>query len=339
MTVFDSTDSAGGVSVAMCTYNGARYVEAQVRSICQQTRLPLEIVLSDDGSSDGCVQIARGAFEQCVAAIPASQAPRLRILQNSVALGVSRNFEQAISACAGEFIALCDQDDVWRVDKLERLLATLGEQPKTLLLHTDAMLVDGDRVPLGQSLFESLGVRPRELGLIREGKAIDVLLHRNLVTGATAILRRSLLDLALPIPDGWLHDEWLAIIAASVGRVDVLPEQLIEYRQHGANQVGAKRLGIAAKIQKAFAPRGEDAIRRLAKARAFLERVSVLGNGVDASVIEKARSKVTHQRCRALLPASRIKRWLPVLQEWGSGRYVKYDYGVQAVVRDLLEAP
>jgi len=322
-----------GISVALCTRNGARYLPAQVQSICTQEPLPREIVLSDDGSSDGSVAVVRQAMEACGVASRVA----LTVFENKPALGVTRNFEQAIKACRHELIALSDQDDVWHPGRLARMAACFDARPELLLLHTDARLVDGELRPLGDTLFHALEVQPGELEAIAQGRAFEVFLRRNLVTGATAMFRRSLLASALPFSDEWVHDEWLAALAAATGRVDVLPEALIDYRQHGSNQIGARRPSFADKLRKAMDTRGSKHVQRWRRAQALLERLLALQGVVPQAVLEAQRGKVAHQRFRAELPASRLARWLPVLREAASGRYARFGRGKQAIVQDLLE--
>lgn len=325
------------ISVALCTYNGAAFIREQVRSICLQSRPPQEIVLSDDASTDGCVDIARAAVAECAAERP-EHPVALRVLQNTTALRVTKNFEQAVRACEGDLIALSDQDDVWKPDRLARMAAEFERRPDLLLLHTDARLVDDDRRDLGQSLFHALEVKPFEMNWIHGGNAFDVFLRRNLVTGATAIFRRSLLADAAPFPVEWLHDEWLAIVASTVGGVDVLEDELIEYRQHASNQIGARRDTFMGKIRKALASRGDTHVKRAIKAELLLARLLTLGDRVSPVTIEKVRSKIEHQRFRAALPARRIERCVPVLREAMTGRYDKFGRGVRGVVRDLFES-
>ncbi|MDI3382375.1 glycosyltransferase family 2 protein [Xenophilus aerolatus] len=321
------------ISVALCTRNGAAYLPAQVRSICQQDRAPIEIVLSDDGSRDDSVELVRTTMADCGAAGRIA----LTVFRNDPALGVTRNFEQAVMACRGTLIALCDQDDVWRVDRLATMAAVFERRPALLLLHTDARLVDGDLQPLGQTLFQGLEVRADELAGIHAGRAFGVLMHRNLVTGATTLFRRRLLDVALPFAAQWVHDEWLAALAAATGEMDVLEDCLIDYRQHASNQIGVRRLGLKAKIAKAFAPRGDKHAQRLVRAQVLLDRLQSLGGQVPAQVLAAAREKVAHQRFRAQLPAPRLLRPLPIAIEALRGRYARYDRGWQAIVQDLLE--
>ncbi|MDM0108317.1 glycosyltransferase family 2 protein [Variovorax sp. J22R24] len=325
------------ISVALCTYNGASFIREQVRSICLQTRPPKEIVLSDDASSDGCVDIARAAVAECAAERPGHPVA-LRVLENAFALRVTKNFEQAVRACEGDLIALSDQDDVWVPDRLARMAAEFERRPDLLLLHTDARLVDDGRKDLGHSLFHALAVKPFELSWIHGGNAFDVFLRRNLVTGATAIFRQTLLDDAVPFPVEWLHDEWLAIVASAVGSVDVMEDPLIEYRQHASNQIGARRDSFVEKVRKALASRGDTHIKRAIKAELLLARLRKLGDRVSPATIEKLHSKIEHQHFRASLPESRIARCVPVFREAMTGRYEKFGRGVRGVVRDLFES-
>lgn len=325
------------VSVALCTWNGARFLAEQVRSICLQTRPPREIVLSDDGSSDASVEVVRHTVARCLQERP-GLAIDLRVMVNQPALRVTRNFEQAASACRGALIALSDQDDVWVPDKLERIVALFEARPALLLVHSDARLVDGAGVPLGGTLFHALETRESELARIHGGRAFDVYLRRNLVTGATAVFRRELLDDARPFPVEWVHDEWIAIIASSLGEVDVIEAPLIDYRQHGGNQIGARRDTFREKLQKALGSRGSTHVKRAAKAEQVLQRLLGFGERISPQRIEQVRGKVTHQNFRAHLPKSRLARIGPVLREAATGRYDLYGRGFRGIVRDLFEA-
>lgn len=321
------------ISVALCTRNGARYLPAQVQSICTQDLLPREIVLSDDGSSDDSVAVVR----QTMAACGVTSSVALTVFENRTPLGVTRNFEQAIRACRHELIALSDQDDVWHPGRLSRMAGAFEARPELLLLHTDARLVDGELRSLGSTLFQALEVEPRELQAIARGDAFEVLLRRNLATGATTMFRRSLLAAALPFSEEWVHDEWLAALAAATGRVDVLPEPLIDYRQHGRNQIGARRPTFVDKLRKAMDTRGSKHFQRWRRAQALLERLLALQGRVPEAILNAQREKVAHQRFRAELPALRPARLLPVLREAASGRYERFGRGKRAIVQDLLE--
>ena len=326
-----------GISVALCTHNGARFLEAQVRSICAQSCPPDEIVLSDDASTDGSVDIARRTLDACQSALP-DRVIALRVLQNTPPLGVVANFEQAIRHCTGELIALCDQDDVWLPDRLSRLQLEMARRPDLLLIHSDARLVDATGAPLGKTQFEALGVQRWEIERIHAGGAMAVLLRASRVTGATVVFRRALADLALPFPAAWWHDEWLAMVAASLGRMDVIDEPLIEYRQHGHNAIGAPpRMPFVASVRSAIRAGGNERRgHKLARAEVLWQRLCLLQPPLPADRLQAVRDLVQHQRVRAYLPRSRMARARMVVRELLSGRYSRYSFGVRSAVRDLL---
>ena len=322
------------VSVALCTCNGSRFIAEQVESICRQTLPAAEIVLRDDASDDDTVARAREAWERCRAERPEAT-PELRIEVRARRLGVTNNFASALVDCHGDLIALSDQDDRWHPDRLERLVGRMEAQPATLLLHGNARMVDADGQWLGNTLFDALVVSDSELLKISQGRAFEVLLDRNLVTGAATIFRRSLLAAALPTPAHWVHDEWLGAIAAALGGVDVELAPLLDYRQHGGNQIGARRENLWEAIRRATKERGDWHTHRLLRAQELEARLAQLS--VSAPVLDAVREKVAHHRTRAAFPAGRVRRPLPILREWSTGRYRRFGRGLRGVIKDLLE--
>lgn len=323
-----------GVSVALCTCNGAGFIERQIESICTQTLPASEIVMKDDASEDDTVARARAAWERCRAQAPQAT-PALKIAVHSRRLGVSQNFESALADCTCELIALSDQDDCWHPERLERLVSRMQRFPAALLIHGNARLVDAQGAALGTTLFEVLGVSAAELHALSHGRGLDVLLNRNLVTGAATIFRQDLLQSALPIPTHWVHDEWLGVIAAAVGGLDVEQAPLLDYRQHGGNQIGARRKTLLDAVRTATGARGDWHTRRLKRAQELEARLAELS--VPDAVMQAVREKVAHHRARAALPAQRLRRPLPILREWNTGRYRRFGRGLQGVVKDLLE--
>ena len=313
------------ISVALCTHNGGRFIEQQLRSILAQSRRPDEVILSDDASSDDTVAIARAVLEAGGVAF--------RVLENAPALGVTANFEQAVLATSGELIALSDQDDVWMPDRLATM-AREFDRPGLLLLFTDATLVDESGVPLPHSLFDSLELRPATLAAIRSGDAFGTLLRRNVVTGATVLFRRELLDTAVPFERGWLHDEWLAILAAAREGIDWNAGRLIDYRQHGSNQVGVAKPTLGYKITQVLAPRGRRTEGLAARSLALAQRLR--DHGLAGA--ELAEEKHRLEAARAALPAGRLARVLPILRAARGGAYGRYaSRGPADMLRDLLQ--
>lgn len=313
------------VSVALCTHNGAAHIQEQVRSILAQSFGVVEIVLSDDASTDNTVELAAAA----VAGSPVE----LRVLRNATPLGVTRNFEQAILACTGELVALSDQDDSWHHDRIERGVSVFADNPRLSLVHSDAVLVDASGVPLGATLFEALGIDRDAVRTIHDGGAFELLARRNLVTGATAMLRRSLAVDCAPFPTGWVHDEWLAIVAAARGELDVIAEPLVDYRQHGSNEIGAQKLSVVAKFSRMVEPGAARSERLLARATSLVDRLPALAPDRASAVAEK----LEHERVRSSLGRSRFTRISPVLRELRTGRYSAFGRGAADAVRDLLQ--
>lgn len=324
------------VSVALCTHNGASYLREQLLSILNQSRPPHEVVLSDDASTDDTLEVADRAFAEWRSGRPDSTVT-LRVIRNRVPLGVAANFEQVLAACSGELCALSDQDDVWYPRRLEVMAAEFAGRPELQLLHSDARLVDGRGMPLGSTLLQTLGVTADEKRDVHEGRAFDVLLGRNIITGATAVVRRELVERARPFPSAWVHDEWLAMVAAATGTVDFLDESLIDYRQHGGNQIGVTSLDTAGRLGRLRAPRSTRNERLLARAEALNERAPGLVPAPSETYLRAIRAKVAHERARSTFPRARFRRVLPVLRLWRTGGYTRFGRGPQDVLRDLVQ--
>ncbi|WP_223694597.1 glycosyltransferase family 2 protein [Leifsonia poae] len=324
------------ISVALCTYNGERFIEDQLTSVLEQSRAPVEVVVSDDGSSDRTVERVRAVSARFLASHPLSSTT-VTVLENAAPLGVTANFAQAVAATTGELIALCDQDDVWAPGRLERLHAEFARRPELTLLNTDARLVDEQGAPFGSGLFHALAISEEEKGLIRTGDAFAAFLRRNLVTGATTIFRRDLLADAAPFPSSWVHDEWLALVAATVGRVDFLDDKTIDYRQHGANQIGVDRLNLRGKLARIIEPGAERNRRLLARAEAFADWTGSKETSLPVAVVEASHEKLRHEQARSALSVHRVLRFVPVLREYRTGRYSRYGHGTRDVARDLVQ--
>lgn len=326
-----SRNTAGPtVSVALCTHNGSAFVQAQVESILRQTSLPDEIVISDDASTDRTLAVVHQTLRS-------RKDITVTVLSNDKALGVTANFAQALSACTGDLLVLCDQDDLWEPTKLERLIAEFSRRPRLLLVHTDARLVGAEGRPLGPSLLETLSVTVDEKRSVHAGDALRVLLRRNIVTGATMMMRRELLASAGVFPSSWVHDEWLAIVAAATGEMDLIESSLIDYRQHGSNQIGVTPLNLRGRIDRLTQPRSDRNARLLARAQSLADWVKEAGFPAKSDVVVWTGEKVEHERARSALPARRLCRILPTLAEGRTGRYNRYGLGLQDLVRDLVQ--
>ncbi len=236
------------LSVALCTYHGEKYIGAQLNSLALQSLLPDELVAADDSRDLETRKLLEGFAEQAsfpVRILPAASAPR----------GIVRNFSLAVEQCEGDYIALCDQDDIWMSHKLAVSMECMKGMERRLgketpiLIHSDLMTVDGEGHPLSSSMMKSQGIANEE----DMAEALKVLLVQNYVTGCTVLMNQSLKQLACPFPDKIvMHDWWLALLAASCGYIGYVAEPTIGYRQHGDNNVGAKRYFSLQSVCKAF---------------------------------------------------------------------------------------
>ncbi|MES1255851.1 MAG: glycosyltransferase family 2 protein [Acidobacteriota bacterium] len=319
------------VSVAMATYNGAKYLRAQLESILGQTHPVAELVISDDGSTDGTLDVACSVLSESTASALA-----VTIIDGRPAGGVTANFERAISRTTHPVVVLSDQDDIWEPDRVAVTLEGLDRRSGTLLVHGDARLIDDNGRDLGR-LFDTLGLSRAERDRIRSGCAFDLLMRRNVVTGATVGFRRELFDRARPFPSSWVHDEWLAMVAAAADGVDLIDRPLINYRQHDSNEIGAGRVGWADRLER-LTSQGRARNRRLLdRAKALSQWVEQDPDRVTLERRQAVRQKVEHERVRERLPRRRLPRLPVVVAEARTGRYARFGRGVADVVRDLVQ--
>jgi glycosyltransferase involved in cell wall biosynthesis len=325
------------ISVAMCTYNGARYLREQLQSIATQLRPPDELVICDDQSVD--------ATREIIAGFAASTSFPVHLHVNNCNLGSTKNFERAIGLCEGDIVALADQDDVWMPEKLVRLEECFLREPGVGLVFTDAEVVDEHLQPLGYRLWESVGFDKHHRSLVRSGRVLDVLLPGWTVTGATMAFRSVFKDLVLDIPTNLalIHDGWIGLMIASVAGVAFIEEPLIKYRQHADQQIGAKERKTHA-ADGIGSGRVKNAIRRINSYEEMIEigtqaRLRLVQRAEiykSSAALTKLDNRLKHLRARASLPERRLSRARCVLAELFSRRYHLYSNGVYSAVKDLF---
>ena len=326
------------ISVAMCTYNGARYLGEQLESLVTQQRLPDELVVCDDGSSDGTIEI----LEQFVTKAPFP----VRLSRNAHNLGYSRNFAQTMGLCDGEVIALSDQDDVWYPEKLKRMESIFEQYPDVEGAFSDGDIIDDNSRPVGRTLWQSFLFGRNDQRRFRTGHALDALLRRNMGTDMAFAVRRSAFDLLPSIPTSWVHDGWLAILLAIRSGLYACPEPLVGYRVHRDQQIGtplthAGKLGLLQKSGLAayaarVRERNLDEYQRTAvQFQDLLDFLDRMDWG-DELLRGKVRAKVEHAHRGALaLECDRLQRWRVILPQMRS--YAKFSpNGLRGLPRDLL---
>ena len=324
------------ISVAMCTYNGADFLPAQLASIAEQTRPPDELIICDDASTDK----TRALLESFArtSRIPVS------LYFSDQNAGSIKNFERAIGLCAGDVIALSDQDDVWHKDKLQRIEQVFSDKPAVGLVFSDAELVDKNLNPLGQRIWNAVGFDAHKQKLVSEGRSLDVLVNGWTVTGATMAFRSDYVPLALPIPTNiaMIHDGWIALTIAAVADVVFIEGPLIDYRQHERQQVGAPKRSAVQPERGLQAI--ESALRRRVSTTDLHEILEVLEQRLVAQqnafdcrrALAFAANYSNHLDVRANLPRKRLSRVPRILRELLTMRYHEYANGFKSAAKDLV---
>lgn len=226
------------ISIAMTTYNGERFVLEQIQSILLQDYSDFELIICDDCSSDCTFDILKKK---------SLTDNRVKIYRNSKNIGFKKNFEQALSICTGDYIAFCDQDDIWLSNHLSILVNNIGDCD---LISGNALLCDANCVSLNTDL---LSCSKFDYLPTTNDEWFFFLLHGNIFQGSATLLRRSLVAKALPIPDRVkFHDYWFALIAASNNGVTYLTDCILKYRQHSNNITQNKKWSFYQKIRDLF---------------------------------------------------------------------------------------
>jgi glycosyltransferase involved in cell wall biosynthesis len=323
------------ISIAMATYNGALYLPEQLASIAAQTRPPDELIVCDDCSTDSTAAIV-DEF--------ARRAPMpVKFQVNERNLGSTRNFERAIACCTGDVIAMCDQDDVWRNDKLQLIEDAFSRAPAAGLVFSDAEIVDENLNSLGRRMWAERGLTRDKRKLFEVGRSLDVLITGWTVTGATMAFRSRYKNLILPIPDEipMIHDGWIALAIAAVADTILMAEPLIKYRQHGGQQVGAplieqKRLGPLQAIDAGLR-RTTSYADSLLTLTTLRERLTAHRDSYDCraglSIIE---NYARHLNARSNLRSDRLGRLPTIFREVIGLRYHRYSKGFRSAVKDLV---
>ena len=224
------SDSVPLVSIVMATYNGEQFLRAQLDSLTAQTYPALEIVVVDDASTDRTIAI----LEE-YAAVHSS----IRLYKSERNLGYRKNFEKGMMLCRGEYIALCDQDDIWLAEKISILMEQRGNH-SLIYCNSELINAEGDR----------LGVKLNDLKNL-----LDFWTPLNYVVGGTAsghamLVKKEVIQQSIPLPAMVTHDYWIGFVATISGSMKFVDEVLVLYRQHDGNVIGVNGGGAKATKQR-----------------------------------------------------------------------------------------
>jgi glycosyltransferase involved in cell wall biosynthesis len=210
------------VSIALCTYNGTKYLAEQLDTLVNQTYAPVEIIVVDDCSTDDTFAIITDY---------ASKYPQFKIYRNENNLGFTANFERAVTLCSGQLIALCDQDDLWHPQKIELQVKAIADN---VFIYHDSEFIREDGTSMKKKMSDIVN--------LYRGDKPEVFLFFNCVSGHSILMKRALLEDALPLKKDYFHDWWLAYVATNIGKIDFIPQCLVKYRQHDKSDTNILRL-------------------------------------------------------------------------------------------------
>lgn len=223
------------ISVLVATYNNEKHVGELLKSVSDNKfdGAEIEILIRDDCSSDSTYE----KLEEFV-----SNNPGARIIDSAgVRLGAVGNFFRLLFESDADYFMFCDADDFWFADKVEKTFDLMlkiedgGDKP--VLIHTDLSVADSELNIISDSLFKYEKLSP-------ERKSLKNLIVQNNVTGCTVMINGQFKNYLTEIPEhAVMHDWWLALIAAAFGKIGILYEPTMLYRQHGKNQIGAYNAG------------------------------------------------------------------------------------------------
>ena len=198
------------ISVCVATYNGEKFIREQIESILCQLSSDDEIIVSDDGSTDGTIVIINCIGDK-----------RIRIIEGPRKHSPTFNFENALKEAKGDYIFLADQDDVWKTNKVEVCMKWLQKYDCVV---SDAEVTDSNLNPLYPSLYAIMQVR--------QGHIYNTV-WKNGYTGCCMAFRRNILEASLPFPkDIPMHDIWIGNVAAYKYNVKFISEKLVLFRRH-----------------------------------------------------------------------------------------------------------
>ena len=314
------------ISVALAVYNGERFLNEQLEGLASQERLPDELVVSDDASTDRTVEIVREFAVQ----VPFP----VRLLIHDQNVGCTKNYERAIRECSGDVIFLCDCDDVWYPNKITLTGEALDSHPEAGVAICDADLVDEQSRLLGKRLWSSRGFKfSGEIAGLVEGKTFD----RSIPCyGPCIAFRARFKPLVLPLPDGHLfriagQDTFITwcIVGAGAGGIVLINAPLLGYRQHAAQ--------MTKQIQDSRLPRWNARARRpLTFLVPLIERLQSDSAGALCVNPKMREAALQHWHSRCFLPSSKVRRVPVIMREYLSGRYNEFSGGLKTAVKDLL---
>lgn len=218
------------ISIALAVYNGEKYLEELLKSLEEQTVKPRELIVIDDCSSDASLKIINDfqfSFEK-------------KIFSNKENRGPVYTFKKLTGLCQGDFIAFCDQDDIWLPKKLEYSLARIKQVENNIpgVVFSDLSIINEEGKLVQNSFWKQMAIEPNKFSLTH-------ILFGNIITGCTALINKSMANELLKMPlNAMMYDHWIALIAYTFGKFLFIEEPTVLFRTHRQNVTSKEKRSL-----------------------------------------------------------------------------------------------
>ena len=321
------------ISIAIPTRNGSQFIDETLASILRQSRLPDELIISDDASHDETVS----TVERFAQSAPFS----VRVVAHAPD-GITSNYLNALSQSTGDVVVFADQDDVWLPEKLRLIERAFLSSPQIAIVSTDSEIVDANLQSRGKTLRGNATKSAMLAKRVNSGQDVEHAIRGLPLLAHTLAIRSECRPVILnkpSLPAAWWFESWVSMVALAVGRLALVPEALTLYRQHAAQVAGAP---TAHGLPRAATADYRDAAVRYSYVAALMRDATApslidAGERIRRLRLVEAYVEFLDRRCNLfLLP--RVARLPKIITPKMLSDYGRFASGAKSVARDCLRA-
>lgn len=305
------------ISVSLTTYFGEKFLDQQLNSLLDQTRLPDELIVCDDGSNDMTLNLL-DRFKK-------KASFKCEIYHNKVNRGTGFSFKKAIDLCSGDVILFCDQDDVWLPNKIEIIENCFHKNPHVDFVVSNASIIDSNSNYLGYTLWDQKKFTRKWKNKFKKNQ-FKTLLKKNIITGMSTAVSKKVVDLGHTKPDLVNHDAWYIYLASLTGLKGLLIDNpLTLYRQHDNQQFGSRKLSKYQNFKRLLRSNNNSIQLKLRNLDPLLKYVNENSNKVSSRDKNYIESVINHYNFRnQIINANIQNRFFMILKEALKLNYKKY---------------
>lgn len=306
------------ISIALATYNGERYLRQQLRSYLSQSRVPDQLVVCDDCSTDTTIKM----LEEFASLAPFP----VVLIRNDCNIGTGLSFSRAIGLCKGDIIVFSDQDDEWLPNKLEEIEQTFIDKPCVSYVISNALIVDDELNSLGYTLWKQRKFSRYWQKQFDQGHELEVFLRLTITTGMTTAIRSHLRGFGPPEPSNINHDAWYIPLAAIFNyQGTLIKKPLVKYRQHAVQQYGATNNRGLQRIKCAFTNNYISIIHNIKLHESLINFIHTSHINPKSLSVYLLQDKLDHLYKRKLINEIHMcSRFFRIFEEIKQKRYRKY---------------